>query len=63
MTLKQTIAVASIAISATGVVACGSSEPDNRGAEAVALCRGHGGVVAFDDGVVICRDQSSHQIE
>lgn len=64
MTLKHTIALVSIAISAAGLAACGSSEPDDdRGVAAVALCRDHGGVVAFDDEVVICRDQTSHKIE
>jgi hypothetical protein len=63
LTLKQTIAAALIAISATGVAACGEGEPEDRGAAAVALCRDHGGVIAFDDEVVICRDQTSHQIE
>lgn len=63
MTLKQMTAVALIAISATGLVACGEGEPEDRGAAAVALCRDHRGVIAFDDEVVICRDQTSHRIE
>jgi hypothetical protein len=62
LTLKHTIAVALTAISATGLVACGEAEPQDRGAAAVALCRDHGGVIAFDDEVVICRDQTSHTI-
>jgi hypothetical protein len=57
------IAVALTTISAAGLVACGDSEPEDRGAAAVALCRDHGGVIAFDDEVVICRDQTSPQIE
>ncbi len=63
MTPRQIIVVPLVAITAIGPAACGSSEPEDRGAAAVALCHGHGGVVAFDDEVVICRDQSSHQIE
>ena len=63
MTLKQTVAAALIALSATGLVACGEGEPEDRGAAAVAICRDHGGVIAFDDEVVICRDQTSHRIE
>jgi hypothetical protein len=64
LTLKQMTAIVLTAISGTGLVACGSSEPDeDRGAAAVALCREHGGVIAFDDEVVICRDQTSHRIE
>lgn len=63
MTLKEMTAVALTAISAVGLAACGNSEPDNRGAAAVALCRGHGGVVAFEDEIVICRDQTFHNSE
>lgn len=63
MTLKQMTAIALAAISVMGVSACGSSEVDDRGPRAVALCRGHGGVIAFEDDIVICRDQSSHRIE
>jgi hypothetical protein len=29
----------------------------------VQACRGHGGVSAFDDNIVICRDQSFHEAE
>jgi hypothetical protein len=63
LTLKQTVAAALIAISAPGLLACGEGEPEDRGAAAVAICRDHGGVIAFDDEVVICRDQTSHRIE
>lgn len=63
MTLKHIAAVALTVISGTGLVACGNQEPDDRGADAIALCRGNGGVIAFDDEVVICRNQTSHQIE
>lgn len=50
-------------VAAFGASACGDSEPEDRGAAAVTLCRPHGGVIAFDDEVVICRDQTSHRIE
>lgn len=63
MTLKQMIAVALTTISVTSLGACGEGEPEDRGGAAVALCRTHGGVIAFDDEVVICRDQTSHRIE
>lgn len=63
MTLKQMTAIALATISGMGLTACGSSEPEDRGLDAVALCRGHGGVIAFDDDIVICRNQSSHRIE
>lgn len=61
--MKETIAIALAAFSVAGLAACGDSEPDDRGAVAVGLCREHGGVIAFDDEVVICRDQSSHNAE
>lgn len=63
MTLKQMTAIVLTAISATGLAACGNSEPGDRGASAVALCRDHGGVIALEDEIVICRDQTSQQIE
>jgi len=63
LTLKDMTAVVLTALSAVSLTACGSSEPDDRGATAVALCRSHGGVIAFDDEIVICRDQTSHQAE
>lgn len=63
MTLKEMTAVALTAISAASFAACGDSEPEDRGAVAVSLCRGHGGVIAFDDEIVICRDQTSHSSE
>jgi hypothetical protein len=44
-----------------GCGADGSSEREDRGASAVEECQGHGGVEAFDDEVVICRDQSADE--
>ena len=43
-----------------GGVGCdeGDSRAEERGATAVELCRGHGGVAALDDDIVICRDQT-----
>jgi hypothetical protein len=47
----------------TGVAAGGSdgssSDREERSANAVNECRGHGGVSAFDDDVVICLDQTA----
>lgn len=63
MTLKEMTAVALTAISAVSLTACGDSESTDRGAAAVALCREHGGVVAFEDEIVICRDQTYHSSE
>jgi hypothetical protein len=36
-----------------------SESRDERGSNAVDLCRGRGGVTALEDNVVICRDQTS----
>jgi hypothetical protein len=38
-----------------------NSESEERGVAAVQLCRGHGGVAAFDDDIAICGDQSVQQ--
>jgi hypothetical protein len=50
-------------LAAVGVAGCGESDSDNRGVTAVGLCRDHGGVVALEDEIVICRDQTSQTIE
>ena len=47
-------------LAAAGIAGCGESDSGNRGNEAVGLCQGHGGVVALEDEIVICRDQTSH---
>ena len=36
---------------------------DERGRRAVDACREHDGVSAFDDDIVICRDQTFHEAE
>ena len=36
---------------------------EERGRKAVEACREHDGVSAFDDDIVICRDQTSHEAE
>ena len=56
------IAVAVVAITAVG--GCASDEDpasagaEGRGSTAVEACRAHGGVIAFEDDVVICRNQT-----
>jgi hypothetical protein len=44
------------------VAGCGSTESSSerreRGSAALEKCRGHGGVVGFDDDAVICADQT-----
>jgi hypothetical protein len=46
---------------AAGCASDGSGEREDRAASAVNECRGHGGVEAFDDEIVICRDQSADE--
>ena len=60
---KSWAAVLLATLAAAGVAACGESGSDNRGATAVGLCRDHGGVVALEDEIVICRDQTTHTDE
>jgi hypothetical protein len=59
LTLKKSAAVVLSLIAVLGLGACGDSQSADRGHEAVALCNGHGGVVAFEDEIVICRDQTA----
>lgn len=60
MSFKEVAATALIgSLAAAGLSGCGDSEPTDRGAAAVTLCKGHGGVIAFDDEIVICGDQIS----
>lgn len=51
------------ALLALAVSGCGedgsSGDREARSADAVNECRGHGGVTALDDNVVICRDQTT----
>lgn len=57
---KGVLAAAGAILAMVGGVACdeGGSHAEERGATAVELCRGHGGVAALDDDIVICRDQT-----
>jgi hypothetical protein len=59
--LAASLVVALVAAMTTA--ACGtdgsSSDREERSTRAVNECRGHGGVSALDDDVVICRDQTS----
>jgi hypothetical protein len=61
MRMRQVVLPAAmLALAAPGCGTDGSStDREERSAEAVAQCRGHGGVSAFDDDVVICVDQTS----
>lgn len=54
-----TVAITILSASLGG--GCGEESPDEGelGGAAVELCRGHGGVAALEDDVVICRDHSA----
>jgi hypothetical protein len=54
------VALAIAILAATFGAGCdqASSESESRGVAAVELCRGHGGVTAFDDDIAICGDHS-----
>jgi hypothetical protein len=58
---KMVIAVALIVAAASAGCASGGASADwqDRGAGAVEACSAHGGVGAFDDDAVICRDQTA----
>src|SRR5918997_1896992 len=62
MRMRQVVVVPA-ALLALAVSGCGedgsSGDREERSADAVNECRGHGGVSAFDDDVVICVDQTS----
>jgi hypothetical protein len=61
--LKRSIPTVAVLLAAAALAGCSSPEDtqsrEERGSNAVDLCRGHGGVSALEDNVVICRDQSS----
>jgi len=61
---RQLIATVSAALSLATFAGCASDEPssrEDRASSAVQECRGHGGVGAFEDNVVICRDQTTNE--
>ena len=61
--MRAKVRIALAVLAAGALTACASQESSQdraeRGARAVEICRGHGGVAAFDDDAVICRDQTS----
>ena len=62
MRMRQLV-VPAAALALAGAAGCGaegsSQGREERSRHAVDECRGHGGVSAFDDDVVICVDQTS----
>jgi hypothetical protein len=63
MRMRQLVAPAIAMLAVSGAVGCGSDgssqDREERSTQAVDECRGHGGVGALDDDVVICLDQTS----
>jgi hypothetical protein len=63
MRMRQLVVPAAAVLALAGTAGCGtegaSQDREERSMEAVNACRGHGGVTAFDDDVVICLDQTS----
>ena len=63
MRMRQLVAPAAAVLALAGTMGCGaegaSRDRVERSRQAVGECRGHGGVAAFDDDVVICGDQTS----
>jgi hypothetical protein len=64
MSRKKLIPIAVGLLAATASAGCASDEDpgarsaEDRGSTAVEACRAHGGAIAFEDDVVICRDQT-----
>jgi hypothetical protein len=64
MTIKKVATIVIVAIATTATAGCGEPPTaEERAKRAVELCRGHDGVVAFDDEIVVCADQTSHVSE
>jgi hypothetical protein len=63
MRMRQLVLPVAAALAVAGAAGCGSEggtrDREERSRQAVNQCRGHGGVSAFDDDVVICVDQTS----
>jgi hypothetical protein len=63
MRMRQLVAPTAAVLALAGAAGCGaegsSRDREERSRQAVEECRGHGGVGAFDDDVVICVDQTS----
>jgi hypothetical protein len=63
MRMRQLVVPAAAVLALAATVGCGtegtSQDREERSTRAVNECRGHGGVSAFDDDVVICLDQTS----
>ena len=64
MNERQLIAVAIAVLSLATFSGCAGDEEavhEERSSSAIDECREHGGVAAFDDDIVICRDQTADE--
>ena len=65
MRMRQLVLPVAATLAVACAAGCGSEgasqDREERSTQAVDECRGHGGVSAFDDDIVICRDQSYHE--
>jgi hypothetical protein len=63
MRMRQLVLPVAAALAIASTAGCGSEggtqDREERSTRAVDECRGHGGVGAFDDDVVICIDQTA----
>jgi hypothetical protein len=64
MRLPQPVVILTVVLAFAGATGCGedgsSSDREERSTRAVDECRGHGGVSALEDEVVICLDQTTN---
>jgi hypothetical protein len=63
MRMRQVVLPVAAALALASAAGCGSEgasqDREERSTQAINECRGHDGVSAFDDDVVICVDQTS----
>jgi hypothetical protein len=63
---RRFVPIALVLMGAAGIAGCGdggNSSAEERGLTAVEACADHRGVVAFEDNVVICGDQTFFEVE
>ena len=61
---RQLIAIVIAVLSLASFSGCASDDAavhEERSSSAIEECREHGGVAAFDDDIVICRDQTANE--
>jgi hypothetical protein len=62
---RPLLAVTLVVLAGFASEGCSSGDPSadraERGSDIVQACRGHGGVIAFDDDAVVCADQTARE--